>query len=34
MIEAVINDIGIESVCTEGNGQLVCICPDCQTKRL
>lgn len=34
MIEAVLNDIGLESVCPEGNGQLLCICPDCQTKHL
>lgn len=34
MIEAILSDIGLESVRPEGNGQLLCVCPDCQTKHL
>jgi P4 family phage/plasmid primase-like protien len=34
MIEAVLSEIGLESVRSEGDGHLLCICPDCKTKHL
>lgn len=34
MIENILSDIGVESVRPEGNGQLLCVCPDCQSKHL
>lgn len=34
MIEAVLREIGLESVRPEGNGHFSCICPDCQTAHL
>jgi P4 family phage/plasmid primase-like protien len=34
MIEAVLREIGLESVRPEEDGHLLCICPDCKTKHL
>ena len=34
MIGNILSEIGVETIRPEGNGHLLCICPDCQTKHL